>query len=200
MLQQPINSKTSKTSEIFDSLPVSIQKILLNANDDRFNPVFAPMSFYVFYNALVEDHFDPRGVLVMHLTREGFLHYKFISHSMAYDYGLLSSMYMNIALKPRSYFEFLNLFFFTLDTPLHFLKLSIEPTDFDLSLFEGAKGDDALQHLCADTSKVIFNRISGFVDSYTRVADKLECLTTYHYFIRNELSALFGYVHGLQFK
>lgn len=197
MLQQPINSKRS---ELFDSLPISIQKILLNANDDRFNPVFAPMSFYVFYNALVEDASDPRGVLVAHLTREGFLHYRFISHVMAYDYGLLSSMYMNIALKPRSYFEFLNLFFFTLDTPLYSLKLSIEPTDFDLSLFEGVKGDDASQHLCADTSKVILNRISGFVDSYPRTVDKLECLTKYHYFIMNELSALFGYVHGFQFK
>lgn len=197
MLQQPTNSKRS---EIFDSLPVSIQKILLNANDDRFNPVFAPMSFYVFYNALVEDPSDPRGVLVMHLTREGFLHYRFISHVTAYDYGLLSSMFMNIALKPRSYFDFLDLFFFTLDTPLRSLKLSIEPTDFDLSIFEGVKGGDASQHLCADTSRVILNRISAFVDSYPRVVDKLECLTMYHYFIRNELSALFGYVHGLRFK
>ena len=197
MLQQPINSKRS---EIFDSLPVCIQKMLLNANDDRFNPVFAPMSFYVFYNALVEDPSDPRGVLVAHLTREGFLHYRFISHIMAYDYGLLSSMYMNVALKPRSYFEYLNLFFFTLDTPLHSLKLSIEPTDFDLSLFEGAKRDDALQHLCADTSKVIFNRISGFIDCYPCTVDRLECLTKYHLFIMKELSALFGYVHGFQFK
>lgn len=197
MLQQPINSKRS---EIFDSLPVCIQKILLNSNDDRFNPVFAPMSFYVFYNALVEDPSDPRGVLVAHLTREGFLHYKFISHIMAYDYGLLSSMYMNVALKPRSYFEYLNLFLFTLDASLHSLKLSIEPTDFDLSLLEGVKGDDALQHLCADTSKVIFNRISEFIDRYPRVVDKLECLTKYHLFIMSELSALFGYVYGFQFK
>ena len=197
MLQQPINSKKSET---FESLPVSIQKILLNANDDRFNPVFAPMSFYVFYNALVEDASDPRGVLVAHLTREGFLHYRFISRIMAYDYGLLSSMYMNIALKPRSYFDFLNLFFFTLDTPLHSLKLSTEPTDFDLSLFEGVKGDNALQHLCADTSKFIFNQISDFVNRYPRVLDKLECLTTYHFFLRDELSALFENVHGLQFK
>ena len=197
MLQQLTNSKKS---EIFDSLPVCIQKIFLNANDDRFNPVFAPMSFYVFYNALVEDPSDPRGVLVVHLTREGFLHYRFISHIMAYDYGLLSSMYMNVALKPRSYFEYLNLFFFTLDTSLHSLKLSIEPADFDLSLFEGDKGDDALQHLCADTSKVIFNRISEFVDCYPRVVDKLECLTKYHLFIMKELSVLFEYVHGFQFK
>ena len=197
MLQQLTNSKKS---EIFDSLPVCIQKILLNANDDRFNPVFAPMSFYVFYNALVEDPSDPRGVLVAHLTREGFLHYRFISHIMAYDYGLLSSMYMNIALKPRSYFEYLNLFFFTLDTSLHSLKLSIESADFDLSLFEGDKGDDALQHLCADTSKVIFNRISEFVDCYTRVVDRLECLTKYHLFVMKELSALFKYIHGFQFK
>lgn len=197
MLQQPINPKRS---EIFDSLPTCVQKILLNANDDRFNPVFAPMSFYVFYNALVEDPSDPRGVLVAHLTREGFLHYKFISHVTAYDYGLLSSMYMNVALKPRSYFEYLNLFLFTLDTPLHSLKLSIEPTDFDLSLLEGVKGGDALQHLCADTSKVIFNRISEFVDCYPRVVDRLECLTKYHLFVMKELSALFGYVHGFQFK
>ena len=200
MLQQPINSKPSKESEIFDSLPVSIQKILLNANDDRFNPVFAPMSFYVFYNALVEDPSDPRGVLVVHLTREGFLHYKFISHIMAYDYGLSSSLFMNIALKPRSYFDFLNLFFFTLDASLHSLRLSIEPADFDLSLFEGVKGGDASQHLCADTSRVIFNRISEFGNCYPRVIDKLECLTKYHYFIRNELSTLFRYLRGLQFK
>lgn len=197
MLQQPINSKKSET---FESLPVSVQKILLNANDDRFNPVFAPMSFYVFYNALVEDPSDPRGALVVHLTREGFLHYKFISHTVAYDYGLLASMYMNIALKPRSYFEFLNLFFFTLDTSLHSLKLSIEPTDFDLSLFEGVKGDTPLQLLCADTSKVIFNQISDFVNSYPRALDKLECLTLHHYFLRNELSALLELIHGLQFK
>ena len=197
MLQQLTNSKKS---EIFDSLPVCIQKIFLNANDDRFNPVFAPMSFYVFYNALVEDPSDPRGVLVAHLTREGFLHYRFISHIMAYDYGLLYSMYMSIALKPRSYFEYLNLFFFTLDTSLHSLKLSIEPADFDLSLFEGDKGDDALQHLCADTSKVIFNRISEFVSCYPRVFDKLECLTKHHLFVMKELSALFKYIHGFQFK
>ena len=197
MLQQPTNSKRN---EIFDSLPISIQKILLNANDDRFNPVFAPMSFYVFYNALVDDPSDPRGVLVAHLTREGFLHYKYISHITAYDYGLFSSLFMNIALKPRSYFDFLNLFFFTLDASLHSLKLSIEPTDFDLSLFEGVKGGDASQHLCADTSRVIFNRISEFGNCYPRVIDKLECLTMYHYFIRNELSTLFRYVHGLQFK
>lgn len=197
MLQQPINSKKS---EIFDSLPVSIQKILLNANDDRFNPVFAPMSFYVFYNAMVVDASDPRGVLVAHLTREGFLHYRFMSHTMSYDYGLLSSLYMNIALKPRSYFEYLNLFFFTLDTSLQSLKLSIEPADFDLPFLEEVKGNDALQHLCADTSKVIFNRISEFVDAYPRVLDKLECLTKYHLSIMHELSALFGYVHGSQFR
>ena len=197
MLQQLTNSKKS---EIFDSLPVCIQKILLNSNDDRFNPVFAPMSFYVFYNALVEDPSDTRGVLVAHLTREGFLHYRFISHIMALDYGLLSSMYMNVALKPRSYFEYLNLFFFTLDTSLHSLKLSIEPADFDLSLFEGVKGDDALQHLCADSSKVIFNRISEFVDCYPRVVDRLECLTKYHLFVMKELSTLFKYIHGFQFK
>ena len=108
--------------------------------------------------------------------------------------------YMNVALKPRSYFEYLNLFFFTLDTSLHSLKLSIEPTDFDLSLFEGVKGDDALQHLCADTSKVIFNRISEFFNCYPRVIDKLECLTKYHLSIMKELSALFDYVHGFKFK
>lgn len=197
MLQQLTNSKKS---EIFDSLPVCIQKMFLNANDDRFNPFFAPMSFYVFYNALVEDPSDPRGVLVAHLTREGFLHYRFISHITANDYGLLYSVYMNVALKPRSYFEFLNLFFFTLDTPLHSLKLSIEPADFDLSLFEGVKGDDALQHLCADTSKAIFNRILEFFNLYPRVVDKFECLTKYHLSVMNELSALFKYILGLQFK
>lgn len=197
MLQQLTNSKKS---EIFDSLPVCIQKILLNSSDDRFNPVFAPMSFYVFYNTLVEDPSDPRGVLVAHLTREGFLHYRFISHIMALDYGLLSSMYMNVALKPRSYFEYLNLFFFTLDTSLHSLKLSIEPADFDLSLFEGVKGDDVLQHLCADLSKVVFNRISEFVHCYPRVVDRLECLMKFHLFVTEELSALFKYIHGCQFK
>ena len=120
MLQQLTNSKKS---EIFDSLPVCIQKMFLNANDDRFNPVFAPMSFYVFYNALVEDPSDPRGVLVAHLTREGFLHYRFISHIMANDYGLLYSVYMNVALKPRSYFEFLNLFFFLICIQLYNILL-----------------------------------------------------------------------------
>lgn len=196
MLQSLTNSKKS---EILDSLPVCIQKILLNANDERFNPVFAPMSFYVFCNALVEDAYDPRGVLVAHLTREGYLHYKFISHVQAYDYGLWASIYMNVALKPRSYFEYLNLFFFVLDAPLHSLKLSVEPSDFDLSLFDDTKKNDSSQQLCANASKVIFNRISEFMDCYPRVVDRLECLMKYHHRVTSELSDFFKHVHNFQY-
>jgi len=170
------------------NLPEGIQALFVRSQNEQFNPINAPLAFYVLKNALVTDADDPMGTCIVHVKYPNLIHYRFMSNVDAMNYGLIESMYMNIALKPRNYFTYLRLFFLELDEPYEGFHLSIEPADF--SPLEMFKDEDSC-YLAASCCKDILIWYSQFFNLFTSRFDKVSDLVYYHTLIHESLTYLF---------